>query len=191
MNIDKQNDHVCYNDEKHIYWKQNTDIKYTSVTTLIGKYEQPYDKEFWSFYKAIERLLTAEQFKTQKKMLLDTKSINIAHFCEMFELQEADILKTQEDILEEWNVTNKESTDRGTKIHAEIENSFYKTPKCDLKKYGIPGEFICKKGDYRLLEEKGVYPEYLVYFETKDGILNIAGQIDLVIKDGNDIYLYD
>lgn len=191
MKIDKQNDHVCYNDQEHIYWNKDTDVKYISVTTLIGKYEQPYDKEFWSFYKAIERLITADQFKTQKKMLLETKRVNVQHFCDLFELTNEQILEMQQTVLNEWDVTNKESTERGTRIHAEIENSFYKTPKCDLKKYGLQGEFNCQKGNYKLLDEKGVYPEYLIYFETQDKILNIAGQIDLLIKDGNDIYIYD
>ena len=191
MKIDKQNDHVCYNDQEHIYWNKDTDVKYISVTTLIGKYEQPYDKEFWSFYKAIERLITADQFKTQKKMLLETKRVNMQHFCDLFELTNEQILEMQQTVLNEWDVTNKESTERGTKIHAEIENSFYKTPKCDLKKYGLQGEFNCQKGNYKLLDEKGVYPEYLIYFETQDKLLNVAGQIDLLIKDGNDIYIYD
>jgi ATP-dependent exoDNAse (exonuclease V) beta subunit len=37
----------------------------------------------------------------------------------------------------------------------------------------------------------GVYPEYLIYRESDDGILKIAGQIDLIVKSGNDIYIID
>ena len=39
--------------------------------------------------------------------------------------------------------------------------------------------------------EYGVYPEYLIYRESDDGILRLAGQIDLIIKSGNDIVLCD
>ena len=51
MKIDKQNGNVKYNDEDHLYW--NDDGKFISVTTLIGKYEQPFDEVFWSGYKAL------------------------------------------------------------------------------------------------------------------------------------------
>jgi ATP-dependent exoDNAse (exonuclease V) beta subunit len=39
--------------------------------------------------------------------------------------------------------------------------------------------------------EYGVYPEYLIYRDSPDGILHLAGQIDLIIKSGNEIYLID
>ena len=39
--------------------------------------------------------------------------------------------------------------------------------------------------------EKGVYPEFMISYKSDDGILRIAGQLDLLIKDGNDIYIYD
>jgi hypothetical protein len=34
--------------------------RYISATTLIGLYEQPYDSDFWSMYKAFERLADPE-----------------------------------------------------------------------------------------------------------------------------------
>ena len=55
MKVDKQNQNVCYNDEKHMYWDENG--VYVSVTTLIGKFCQDFDKEFWSGYKALEKML--------------------------------------------------------------------------------------------------------------------------------------
>jgi ATP-dependent exoDNAse (exonuclease V) beta subunit len=39
--------------------------------------------------------------------------------------------------------------------------------------------------------EKGVFPEFLIYKTSSDGILKVAGQIDLLIKDGWDIYIID
>ena len=191
MKIDKQNGNVCYSDLEHIYWNSITDQKYVSVTTLIGKYEKPFDKEFWSMYKALEKTLTATQFKTQKKKLLDTKTINLDLLCSELDADKRSILIAQQDVLDEWEKTNKESTDRGTKIHSELENSYYKSPTCDLKKYNIGGVFTCKKDYYQLDLEKGVYPEFLIYRESEDGILRLAGQIDLLIKDGNDIYIFD
>ncbi len=191
MKIDKQNGKVCYSDADHVYWDETTKQKYISVTTLIGKYEQPFDKEFWSLYKAVERVLTPIQFKTQKKKLLDTKVVMLDSLCTELDVDKNLILTAQQDILDEWQITNKISTDRGTKIHNDLENSFYKSPKCDLKRYNLGGSFSCKKNYYQLDVEKGVYPEFLVYRESADGILRVAGQIDLLIKDGNDIYIFD
>ena len=51
--------------------------------------------------------------------------------------------------------------------------------------------FECKK-DYSELDlEYGVYPEYLIYRESDDGILRIAGQVDLIVKQGNEITIID
>lgn len=191
MKIDKQNGNVCYSDSEHVYWDAITKQKYISVTTLIGKYEKPFDKEFWSLYKALEKTLNAEQFKTQKKRMLETKTVNLDLICSELDIDKKLVLSSQQDILDEWEVTNKESTERGTAIHSELENAYYKSPTCNLKKYNIGGTFTCKKNYYQLDLEKGVYPEFLIYRESEDGILRLAGQIDLLIKDGNDIYLFD
>lgn len=191
MKIDKQNGNVCYSDLEHIYWDSTTNQRYVSVTTLIGKYEKPFDKDFWSLYKALEKTLSTIQFKTQKKKLLETKTIKLDSLCSDLDIDKQTVLSAQQDVLDEWEKTNKDSTDRGTKIHADLENAYYKSPTCDLKKYNIGGSFSCKKDYYQLDLEKGVYPEFLIYRESEDGVLKLAGQIDLLIKDGNDIYIFD
>lgn len=191
MQVDKINGDVCYNDKDHVYWNKVSSKKYISVTTLIEHYTYPFEEEFWSLYKALERLLSSDEFKMEKKYLLETHRVDIKYFSETYDISEHEILSTQQDILDEWQQTNKESTERGTRIHSELEESFYKAPTCDLKKYGIGGKFHCKKNYFELDLDKGVYPEYMVYRESDDGIFNMAGQIDLLVKDGNDIYIFD
>ena len=74
--IDKINGDVAFNEELHLYWNtRNKDIKYTSVTTLIQNYYEKFDEEFWSSYKAIERIVGVDVFKSMsiKGMLLDVK----------------------------------------------------------------------------------------------------------------------
>ena len=66
MNIDKQNGNVCFNDEKHIYWNVNDNEKYISVTTLIERFAQPFDEDFWSAYKALEKLIPEDKWKIEK-----------------------------------------------------------------------------------------------------------------------------
>ena len=46
MKVDKQHQNVCYNDEKHVYWNENDNEKYVSVTTLIHKYVNEFDSAF-------------------------------------------------------------------------------------------------------------------------------------------------
>ena len=74
MEITKQNGNICFAEKEHIYWDQtNPNAKYVSVTTLIHSFTQPFDKEFWSAYKALEKILDAESWKILKKELLQTK----------------------------------------------------------------------------------------------------------------------
>lgn len=192
MKIDKQNGPVCFNEEFHTYWdNDNENNKYTSVTTLIHSFTQPFDKDFWSAYKALERLIPKDSWLVEKKSLLNSKTFN-RELLSLYNISENDFNREQQSILDEWEQANRESCERGTKIHSELENEYYNKPKdISLKKYGLGGKFECKKGYSELDLEHGVYPEYLIYRKSDDGILKIAGQIDLLIKDGNDIIIVD
>ena len=191
MKIDKQNGNVCFNDENHCYWNVNDNEKYISVTTLIHQFTQPFDKEFWSAYKALEKLFPKDSWAIEKKSLLNSKKFDKS-ILDVYDISENDFNKTQQDILDSWDEENRKSCERGTQIHSDIENSFYKKPKdISLKKFGIGGKFECKKDHTELDLEYGVYPEYLIYRESEDGILRIAGQVDLIIKSGNEITIVD
>ena len=196
MNVDKKNGNVMYNDEQHLYWDDNG--KYISVTTLIEKYCQPFDKEFWSGYKALEKLLSKENFKIEKKMLLETKKIDIDYYTAMYDFTKSNFEKERQNILDQWQKENIQSCERGTKIHADLEKMFTDKKETDLKKFGIGGKFkvntnsSLEKANISLLDvEYGVFPEYLIYRQSDDGILKIAGQVDLLIKEGNNIYIRD
>ena len=68
MKIDKQNGSIAFNEEAHRYWNVNDEAKkFISVTTLIERFGQPFDKDFWSAYKALEKLLPADSWKIEKK----------------------------------------------------------------------------------------------------------------------------
>lgn len=191
MKIDKQNGNVAFENESHTYWNVNDNKRYISVTTLIHRYVQEFDKEFWSAYKALEKLMPKESWAVEKKSLLNTKKFN-REILDTYNISELEFNKTQQDILDAWDAENRKSCDRGTKIHEEIEHSFYDHPKdISLQKFGLGGKFECKK-DYSELDlDCGVYPEYLIYRESDDGILRIAGQVDLIVKQGNEITIID
>jgi len=191
MKIDKQNGLVAFSEDSHTYWNVNDNERYISVTTLINQFAQPFDKDFWSAYKALEKLIPKDNWAIEKKSLLKTKKFDKS-ILDLYDITENDFNKCQQEILDEWDIKNKEACERGTKIHSELENSFYKTKNnIVLDKFGIGGKFECKKNYNDLNLDHGVYPEYLIYRESNDGILKIAGQIDLIVKSGNDIWVID
>lgn len=196
MKVDKQNGNVKYCDESHTYWDENGN--YISVTTLIGKFCQEFDKDFWSAYKALERILTAEQFKMEKAQLLKNRKVDIGYFMDMYDFTEDTFNAEHQNILDEWQKKNFESCERGSKIHAELEGMFTKKKETDLVKFGLGGKFkvntnaTLMEHNLEILDiNKGVFPEYLIYRKSEDGKFKLAGQIDLLIKDGNEITIVD
>lgn len=192
VEYDKLNNGVAFRESDHCYFKiDDPTQRFISVTTLIGKFENEFDKEFFSAYKALEKLISHEEFMSEKSRLLKFKRFDW-NILDVYNIDRDVFLKAQQDVLDEWAKTNKEACEYGTKKHLELENSFYdKGKNIELNKFGIGGKFVCKK-DYTDLDlEHGVYPEYLIHYETSDGILKLAGQVDLIVKDGNDIVIID
>ena len=190
--ITKQNGNIAFEEKAHRYWDvTDPSKKFTSVTTIIEKFGQPFDKEFWSAYKALEKLLSTDAWKIEKPSLLKSKKFDKS-LLELHDISENDFNREQQAILDSWDEENRKSCERGTKIHADFENSFYKKKKnIDISKFQIGGKFECRK-DYTDLDlENAVYPEYLIHRVSPDGKLCIAGQIDLLVKKGNNIIVGD
>lgn len=190
--ITKMNGNIAFEEDAHIYYDvTNPDRKFVSVTTLIHSFTQPFDKDFWSAYKALEKLLPKADWTIEKKSLLKSKKFDKV-LLEAYDISEDVFNKEQQAILDAWDEENRRSCERGTKIHAELENSFYKKAhNIDLAKYQIGGKFECIKNHNELDLENGVYPEYLISRVSEDGKLCLAGQIDLLIKKGNKIIIGD
>ena len=192
MNYDKINGNVGFRESDHYYGNLiDPTIKYISVTTLIEKYAKPFDKEFISKYKALERLIPTNIWKKEKGGIWKSHKIPDSYL-EVNNISKEELNKVQQEILDEWAETNRIACERGTKIHSQLENSFYNAgSNITLKKFGIGGKFICKKNYTDLDLEYGLYPEYLVYYDNPTLDLHIAGQIDLIVKNGNDIWIID
>jgi 5-hydroxyisourate hydrolase-like protein (transthyretin family) len=190
--ITKQNGNICFNEEKHVYWDITCpEQKFVSVTTMIHSFTQPFDKEFWSAYKALEKLLDKDSWAIEKKTLTNTKKFDRV-LLELHSISEDDFNREQQAILDAWDAENRKSCERGTKIHADLENSFYKQGNnIDISKYQIGGKFTCIKDKTELDIENGIYPEYLISWTSTDGKLRVAGQIDLLVKKGNSIVIGD
>lgn len=192
MTYDKVNGDVGFLEGPHKYVNlKDPSIQYTSVTTLIEKYGKEFDKDFVSKYKALEKLIPSDSWKKEKGAIWKSHKIPEG-ILEVYSISLEDLNKVQQEILDEWAETNRIACERGTKIHAQLENSFYNVgSNITLKKFGIGGKFKCEKNYNELDMEYGLYPEYLIYYDNPKLNLHIAGQIDLIVKSGNDIYIID
>lgn len=190
--ITKRNGNIAFNEEEHVYWDVTCpEQKFVSVTTMIHSFTNPFDRLFWSQFKALEKLLDKESWAIEKKSLLNTKKFDKV-LLEMYDITENDFNREQQSILDAWDEENRRSCERGTKIHADLENSFYTKKKdIDISKFQIGGKFSCEKGRTELDMEYGIYPEYLISRVSEDGKLRVAGQIDLLVKKGNKIIICD
>ena len=189
LQVDKENREVFFNDEYHEYRDKIDGSKYISVTQIVGKYKTPFNADFWSSYKACEALLDPSVFSVLKPILLQSK-VWSDKLLTTYKIDKEAFTQKKSDILAEYDAKRNASCEIGTAIHLEKELEFYDESKRDLKKFGLGGKFECEKGYYILDKERAVYPEFLISHKFNDD-LKISGQLDLLIKDGNDIYIYD
>lgn len=192
IEYDKINNDVAFTEKDHRYFNvKDPSKKYISVTTLIGQYHEKFNKDFFSKYKALERLADPNVFNNMKRTMLATKQWDPVYLDHALVSEKAFEVELER-LLLEWDLTNKTACDIGTAFHLERENEWYKNPQKLIEdKVKLQGSFECVKFDFSLDRHQVVMPEYLVYFSCKDNILNIAGQVDVLIKDGNDIIILD
>lgn len=191
---------ILFNSENHSY--NGKKITYTSVSKLISKYKRPYNRDYWSTYKAYERVLGVDQFKALRKSLsypLEDSSLfdSISHL-----VSKEDLDKTIIDILKEWKKKNDTSIKKGNDYHTFKENQAKELGYCENPFTGKKCPTIhstkieIKKGvEYRspvvntLYElEDGFHPELILWNDTAQ----VAGQSDLVFIEtvGSDRFAY-
>lgn len=174
--IDKESDDIMFFDDTHEYISKKDGVKGVSVTTLIHYYTNPFDEDFWSSYKALEALLPEDLFYVVKPSLLASKKFS-KEYITKFKIDPKKFEKKRQEILDGYEKNRVESCERGTKIHANIESSFYAGNKKEIKKYGVGGSLPIYEGRYPTKVEAGVYPEYLVSYRKDDFLL--TGQVDI------------
>jgi ATP-dependent exoDNAse (exonuclease V) beta subunit len=181
-NITKQYKHIGFDESQHKYINLNTNEVYTSVTTLIKKFIEPFDAEFFSQYKAIERILGEYKFALYKKTV-SFKNI-LKHYKEKSTIDEIkDLERVTKIILCEWDDKKNASCKKGIEYHAAKEAYTKSLPYeiIDGVKYEIAKTY--ELTDY----DNAIFPEILVFNDE----LKLAGQIDKVIKRGDFITVRD
>lgn len=189
LSIDKENSAVSYNDELHKYWTKGSNQSCISVTTLIHKFST-FDEAFWASYKALESLASEEQFKEIKPTLLNTKVFN-ERYLDMVGISDSDFNERRQEILNEWAEKRDASCIRGTAIHRQHELEHLAGKTKELSHLGLGGKFSTNTTNNLELGTQKVYPELLLSRISPDNKLRLAGQADLVIVDGNDVYILD
>ena len=189
LKVDKENSCVSYNDKLHKYWTKDTKLSCISVTTLIHEFTT-FDEDFWASYKALESLVSEEVFLGIKSSLLEKKSFNDTYL-NMANIDKDLFLERKQEILDEWTEKREASCIRGTAIHREHELMHIAGKTEELKHLKLGGKFTSDLTNNIEVGEQKVYPELLLSWVSPDGKIRIAGQADLVIIDGTDVYVLD
>ena len=186
--IDKFTDTVGFEDSTHTYFDLEDGSKYISVTQLVHMYQPIFDSQFWASYKACEAIL-GDRFRPLKSQLLSNKVwkddylIDYSIDINLFKAEKEKVLQSYKDKAEE-------ACSHGTNVHNMMENLFYQKDEARLKRFGLGGKIEVPKGYYKLDKEYAAYPEIMISYKADD-YLKVVGTADLVIKDGNEITLYD
>lgn len=177
---------IIFTDLDHSY--KSGDIKYTSVSTLISKYKKPYNAEYWSLYKAYEKILSNDDFKKLKEGFKREDPSLFQHL--RFFADEELAKKYQKDILKDWENERNKSIVKGNMYHEAketeaIENGVLINP-FDNKDYETINSVIIekvgnkelRKPNYSRLEDlvDGFHPELLLW----NNFFKLAGQADKV-----------
>lgn len=117
---------IIFNSKSHTY-TSGKKIQYSSVSSLIGKYKQPYNAEYWSLYKAYERVL-GDKFKDLKRGYKLQDSSLFKHLRNFADEQK--VLKTQLEILQEWKGEKDKSIIKGNEYHTFKENQAISSGVC-------------------------------------------------------------
>jgi hypothetical protein len=172
---------VIFKEEGHKYFNDITGVEYTSVTTLISKYKKPFNNEFWSVYKALEKVLPSENFKKWKPTFMsfqydkDLTKINkclTTHFSSYKE----QVFQVKSEIVKEWDGIKNVACEKGTKFHKSQEEKVIKDKGLQTNITFFPLGLLYG-GNVKL--ENGVYPELILFNDE----YAVCGTSDLVFID--------
>lgn len=182
------NTQILFNAKDHSY--NGKKITYTSVSKLIGKYKRPYNRDYWSTYKAYERIIGQAKFKDLRKALgYPMEDSNLFNDLSVMVSKE-ELDKAIQEILGEWKNKNDKSIKKGNDYHTFKEDQAKELGYCENPFTGkkcptIHSTKIEYKNniEYRspvvntLYElEDGFHPELILWNDEA----GIAGQADLV-----------
>lgn len=177
---------ILFSSKDHTY--TSGDQIFTSVSKLVSKFKNEFDSEYWSLYKALQRIYGNEEFK---KLMSITNDINVIAAATDSNI----LLSIQNEIKQEWKHKNISSIDKGNMYHLAKEESSYKRGyelnPFNGKEYPVIGNISEKEEKYSIIDnlydlEDGFYPELLIWNSDH----SIAGQSDKVFIETIDNIRY-
>lgn len=177
--------HITFTSKKHQY--ESDGVNYNSVSKLIARYKNKFKRDYWSKYKALEKVLSRNDFKSTLKLFRPgTDSCLFALESKLTAKQREKYPKVQQAILASWLSINKKSTRRGHKYHNRKEKESYKRgyethPVLKKKFKTFKKEHISGGRNKSIITnlyelDSGFYPELLIWNDKN----LLAGQADKI-----------
>lgn len=190
MEIDKQNDVMAFNEKEHKYWVKGSDKTAISVTTLIEKYGQPFNSDFWSSVKALQELISIEEFDAVKSDIYKKQIFN-QNILKKLGVDPVLFMSHKNGVLEKWKQANTDACEHGTYVHKMQEIRTLNGDIPEIKRFGDGGEFVCYTDNKLRFGQSGAYPEILIHYISEDQDFRLAGQADLILINGNSVTVLD
>lgn len=177
---------VTFNEEKHEYTSVHSDEIYVSATSLIHKYSQPFNKEYWSLYKALEEL--DYLFIKNKKIYLADRTYEYLSGVVPNYIDKEDLQEQVDLILASWKDKNEISKVKGTLFHNKKERQaldsqqgYFDSKVINVQDYksSLKGLTLEQLKEYNYFDclPDGYYTELLLFNHD----YKIAGTSDIVI----------
>jgi hypothetical protein len=181
---------VLFDEPSHSYTTKKG-RQYISATTLIGRYKPPFDADYWSTYKGIERTITEVLnfsgwvkfkkadggFKTVIERFFRSESEGGASD------EEKEMATTaKKAVLEEWDYERNVACRNGTAFHKSKEKEWLDEEKHEVlgKTMDIGKAFSSQGTPIELdLLKDGVYSEITLW----NNFYEVAGQADIAIVE--------
>lgn len=161
---------IEFNPDRHEYTKNG--ISFTSVTQLVKKFQNPFQKHFFAKYKAIQMLepLLFSEYKQNYGWR------EIVFLYELDNSQNTQYIAKYKEFLEEWEQKKIEAIKKGKLIHRKKEQEIQNNRFFNF--YDIQYKWKSKLVKNNNNE---VVTEYIIY----DNYYCVAGTVDLILKNNN------
>lgn len=177
---------VTFEESTHTY-TSHKGSPYISVTTLIKGYVPPFDRHYWSTYKAMQAVLTAKgEWSNYKRRCGGWENV-VTYVREIDTgfVYRKEVQDKKREIMAGWASNAIEAAKTGTDFHKAMELASRRSGTAEMNAVEFPHVAGGKFDPSTMVD--GLYPELLLW----DDELEIAGQADQVFKVGNEISIRD
>ncbi len=194
FNFKQAPERVSFTEKGHTY-KDSKGRGYISVTTLVGLYHEEFDTQYWSLYKAIKDVmetLGGLKWRRFKKEAGGWENV-VKHYQKIKYSLDNQLLKRikekKREYVVDWKREGDDAARMGTKAHKELEQLLISSQKVEIGSRSVADVSPSDLLDIQGFNDKSnnVFPEFLLWNQK----YRIAGQVDLIEKQGDILHLRD